>query len=348
MKQIIISDDIKSDVAKLLSKYKGTKKFVIVDSNTQEYCLPLIKEVLDNPKILGIKQGEKNKNIKTIQSLWHSLIKNTADRNSLVINLGGGLLCDVGGFAAATFKRGINYINIPTTLLAQVDASTGGKTGINYDHYKNEIGSFHNPIKTIISNTFLRTLDKKNILSGFAEMFKHSIIADENYYNELKNFDLENINYSSFTKLIKKSIEIKTKIVEQDFKEENIRKSLNLGHTLGHAFESFFTKMSVNILHGEAVAMGIVCEAYLSNKIINMPRAEFDDICEFIKQNFTLYKIKKNYYERIYKIIIQDKKNIDGKINTTLINNIGRTKINNFINKNDVFECLEFYRNFAN
>ncbi|MCC6690576.1 MAG: 3-dehydroquinate synthase, partial [Bacteroidia bacterium] len=248
------------------TEYKKSIFFILVDQNTIVHCLPyLIAEVksLKNAEIIEIESGEQNKNIKVCIELWKVLGEYQANRKSVIINLGGGVICDIGGFVASTFKRGIEFINIPTTLLAQVDASVGGKTGIDFNNFKNEIGVFNNPSAVIVNPYFLKTLSKKEYLSGFAEIIKHALIADLAYWEKILKTELS--DEVGIAELVKQSIAIKRKVVESDPHEKGLRKILNFGHTIGHALESYFLEKNESIvLHGEAVAAGMICEAYLS------------------------------------------------------------------------------------
>ena len=263
---IVFSQHVGSELRKIVEKYPEGKMFLLTDRTAAGYCLPIVQSVLDefNIKQIAIPSGEENKTIQSVGLVWDFLSNNGADRKSLLINIGGGMLTDLGGFAASTFKRGLDFINIPTTLLAQVDASLGGKTGFNFNGLKNEIGVFMEPNSVIINTNFLKTIDHQNFLSGYAEMLKHGLIKSREHWQELLAYDLEIINYDALQEIIAHSVAIKEWHVLNDLTEQNIRKALNFGHTIGHAFESYAMKTGRPILHGYAVVYGMIAELYLS------------------------------------------------------------------------------------
>jgi 3-dehydroquinate synthase len=330
----------------IFSQFTDKKTFILVDENTEKYCLPEIEKYLpSNFYLIKIKSGERKKNIESVKYIWRTLSRQGADRKSLLINLGGGVIGDMGGFAASTFKRGISFINIPTTLLAQVDASVGGKTGFDFMGLKNEIGCFNAPEKVIIYPQFLKTLDEENILSGFAEMIKHALIHDSNHYQKLKSFDIRsnNFDYDELLKLIKQSVNIKSYFVESDPYEKNIRKALNFGHTFGHAFESYFLATDKELLHGKAVAFGMIFDAFLSNKKCMFPIESLFDITEFITHLYGKLKFTKNDYEKLFALMQHDKKNEQQQVNFTLLSAIGEVKINQTADKSEIFEAFDYY-----
>ena len=342
---IIFTNKI-SELELLFESYTNNKTFILVDENTREHCYPLVKEYLPkNCTLINIKSGEENKTIDSIKIIWESLSKNGADRKSLLINLGGGVIGDMGGFAASTFKRGIDFINIPTTLLSQVDASVGGKTGFDFLGLKNEIGCFNAPKTVVIYTNFLKTLDADNIISGFAEMIKHALIFDAEHYEKLKEQDLnkEKLDYDKLLNLIKKSVEIKEYFVKTDPFEANIRKALNFGHTFGHAIESYFLNTDKELLHGKAVAFGIIFELFLSNKKCNFPLNVLIDISKYITSIYGKLEFKKDNYEAFYELMQHDKKNDAAGINFTLLSEIGKFEINQNATKQEVFEAFDFY-----
>ncbi|MDD5570098.1 MAG: 3-dehydroquinate synthase [Bacteroidales bacterium] len=341
---IFIGENIFPELENFLEKYSSKKIFILVDENTGKHCLPLLIariKFLKSAKILKIKSGEKRKNIKICKTLWDKLIFSNADRNSLLINLGGGVITDLGGFTASTFKRGIGFIHLPTTLLSMVDASIGGKTAVNLDNIKNQIGIFGNPKAIFINPAFLITLDKRELISGYAEIIKHALICDKEYLKTLKSTGVKDADWNF---IIKKSVEIKSKIVKLDPKENNIRKALNFGHTIGHAFESYSLENDKNpLLHGEAIAAGMICEAYLSAKILKLKEKELNEIISVISPVFRQYK---NFeIKRLIELMHFDKKNVNKKINFTLIPEIGKYKIDNEIEENLISESLNFYKN---
>ncbi len=343
--KIYISTDIQPILNNTLNEYPGKKIFVLVDENTKLHCLPRIKPFIKPPSyiLIEIKSGEQNKSLKELEKVWHVFTENGANRSSLLINLGGGIIGDLGGFAASTFKRGMDFINIPTTLLSQVDASVGGKTGVNFLGLKNEIGVFNHPKHVIIDSSFIRTLDKGNILSGWAEMLKHALISDEKDWKNLILHDIKQTGYKELNQLIARSINIKNHFVEGDPQEKGIRKALNFGHTFGHAFESLFMATSNEVLHGEAVAHGIICEVYLSNKVCGFPLGKMDRIVKYMIQAYPKLNISEPNFERLFNLMKHDKKNEGININFTLLEDFGKLKINTNCCKEDIFETLNWY-----
>ncbi len=342
----ILTNDIAQELSRSLQKKTYDNVFILTDENTQNSCYPILNKhnALDNAIPIVIAASDNNKNIDTLTTVWKALSENGGSRQSLLINLGGGMVTDLGGFAASTFKRGINYYNIPTTLLAMVDASMGGKTGINFLGLKNEIGVFNPPAEVWIHTPFLKTLDRENILSGYAEMLKHGLISTEQHWNSLLAFDLDRLDYSLLQQLIGESIQTKENIVAQDPFEKSIRKALNLGHTIGHAFESLALKENRAILHGYAVAWGLVCEIYLSHIQLQFPQNKLQQLLYFIKNNYGGFRFTCHDYETLYELMLHDKKNKGGIINFTLLKDIGEIEINQTTNKNRIFECFDFYR----
>ncbi|MFR9166915.1 MAG: 3-dehydroquinate synthase [Dysgonomonas sp.] len=348
--RIIKTTDISEDLRKEIQRMPYDKLFVLTDTNTEKVCLPLLKDVKEikvADKIV-IKQGDDNKNIDALMPVWKYLSDNYATRNSLVVNLGGGMLTDLGGFACSTFKRGVRFINIPTTLLGAVDAAVGGKTGINFNGLKNEIGAFAAAESVIVDSNFFRTLDHSNFLSGYAEMLKHSLIDTEKEWIKIMNFDVDNINYVNLLELVIDSISIKERIVKQDPFEKNIRKALNLGHTVGHAFESLSYEIKHPLAHGYAVAWGIVCELYLSHKLCGFPKDKLIQTVHFIKENYGYFPFSCDEYEELYALMKHDKKNESSdKINFTLLHNIGEIASNQTTTKDNIFESIDFLRESA-
>ena len=346
MQEIIKSNHIVSDLEKVIQGIHHDKRFVLTDEHTSTYCFPLIasSELIRTAKQIIIPAGDINKNIENLSWVWKQLTENGATRHSLLINLGGGMVTDLGGFAAATFKRGIKYINIPTTLLGAVDAAVGGKTGINFEGYKNEIGAFYPAEYVLISSKFFRTLDKKDILSGFAEMIKHSLIHSQTDWEKVLSFPFDLIDFEELNELVFRSVSIKEHIVEKDPCEKDIRKALNLGHTIGHAFESFAIDNKKPILHGYAVAWGLIAELYLSHRLCDFPKDKLLKTIHFIEKHYRAFPITCNDYETLYEIMTHDKKNEGDIVNFTLLSDIGNVKINQTADKKLIFEALDFYR----
>ncbi|WP_396218494.1 3-dehydroquinate synthase [Flavobacterium sp.] len=323
-----------------------SKIFVLVDENTNEHCLPYFLANLPTEieiEIIEIEAGEENKNIYTCIDLWHTLIELDADRKSIMINLGGGVITDIGGFVASTYKRGIDFVNIPTTLLAMVDASVGGKTGVDLGSLKNQIGVINEPKSVIVISKFLETLPTNQMRSGLAEMLKHGLIYDKTYWDKLKH--LNNLNTDDLDVLIKQSIEIKNKIVSQDLKEIGIRKALNFGHTLGHAIESYFLESEdkKQLLHGEAIAIGMILESYLSYKLELISKDSYAEIKYIITDVFEKISFNDTDIQNILDLLIFDKKNEFGNIQFTLLNKIGESKINQTVDKPLILLAFEDY-----
>jgi 3-dehydroquinate synthase len=334
-----------TEVAKFVEQGGYSRFFILTDENTAKYCLPLLREKLgdtENFDIIEINAGEESKDIDFCIGVWKMLIDFGADRQSLLINLGGGVISDLGGFAASTFKRGIDFVHVPTTLLSQVDASVGGKTGIDIDSIKNIIGTFTQPKAVFIEYDFLKSLPARQILSGTAEMLKHGLICDASYWNLLKASDLENPT----AELVYISVGIKNKVVMEDPHEKNIRKSLNFGHTIGHAVETYSLINDENPLsHGEAIAIGMICESYLSHKKTGLSAAELAEITEVLMSLYPRYELKTSYNETLLGYMQKDKKNQNGKINCTLLNAIGQFNIDNICTAEELFAGLDYYSN---
>lgn len=329
----------------IFSQIQPDAIFVLTDENTHKFCLPLLKHDLQNVdyKEIIIAAGDNHKNVKTLTDIWQFFAENYASKKSLLLNVGGGMVCDIGGFAAATFKRGMPFVNIPTTLLAAVDASFGGKTGINFNGIKNEIGIVVQPEQTLFNTIFFRTLDKENLLSGFAEMIKHSLLSSYELLEETLNFDIDKFDITELEPLMKNNIIFKQNIINQDFKEHDVRKILNFGHTFGHGFETFFAETKP-VLHGCAIAWGIICELYLSLLKLNFPKDILLKINYLIKTNYGKPEILRKNYDTLYKIMLHDKKNSAQAINFVLLTDVGQPKIDCRATKNEIFECLDFLR----
>ncbi len=340
------SGDLGVDLGIILSRIKHDKLFVLTDQNTAKLCLPLLANIpaIKNAGQIVIPANDTNKTLENLAHIWKFLTENGATRHSLLINLGGGMITDIGGFAAATFKRGIKYINIPTTLLGAVDAAVGGKTGINFEGFKNEIGAFYPAERVFISSHFFSTLNREDILSGFAEMLKHALIHSETEWEKLLFFDAGNVDYDWLTEAVFRSVSIKEHIVEKDPYEHDIRKALNLGHTIGHAFESFALETEKTVLHGYTVAWGLISELYLSHRVFGFPKEKLQKTVRFIYQNYSALPIDCDDYEHLYEIMKHDKKNQSATINFTLLADIGDIKINQTVDKDLVFQSLDFYR----
>ncbi|MBF0761164.1 3-dehydroquinate synthase [Dysgonomonas mossii] len=346
MQKVIKSTDLNRDLSDILSRLSFDKLFLLTDENTERLCYPLVK---DNTQIakagkIIIKAGDDNKNIETLSSIWKYLSENGATRHSLLINLGGGMLTDIGGFAAANFKRGIKCINIPTTLLGAVDAAVGGKTGINFNGLKNEIGAFAPAETVLIDSAFFKSLDHQNFLSGYAEMIKHGLIDSDKEWQATMSFDTEEIDYEKLKQLVVDSVGVKERIVEIDPFEKGIRKALNLGHTIGHAFESMSYELNKPVQHGYAVAWGIICELYLSHRFCGFPKEKMYKTIYFIKDNYHGFYFDCDHYERLYEYMKHDKKNESDTVNFTFLSDVGKIEINQTASKEDIFDAIDFLR----
>jgi 3-dehydroquinate synthase len=332
-----------SPLKNIIARHNYSKIFVFADTNTSALCIPIFREFLDELEdfdIIETDPGEENKNIDFCIGIWKTLLDFGADRKCLMINLGGGVITDMGGFVASTYKRGVDFINIPTTLLSQVDASVGGKTGIDIDNVKNMVGTFSLPKAVFIEHTFLTTLSKRELLSGFAEMIKHGLIADADYYKRLKNSDYQHIEPQA----IYRSVQIKNEVVTEDPLEKGLRKILNFGHTIGHAIETFaLTHDKKPLTHGEAIAIGMICEAFLSAKYCNLSENELKDISTYVCSIYPKYNIKEKSFKALLTLMESDKKNEDGQIMFSLLDKIGKCSFNCRVTTADILNSLAYY-----
>ena len=343
--KVVMSQNLEEALTAAIATCEKDRIFILADETTQQLCLPLVEgfACLNGAQHITIGATDTHKTLDSLSHVWEALGEGGATRHSLLINIGGGMVTDLGGFAASTFKRGINYINIPTTLLSMVDASVGGKTGINFRGLKNEIGVFNNAETVILDTQFLKTLDQDNILSGYAEMLKHGLISDEKMWAELLNYDLRMKNLESLQRMVAESVAVKQRIVTEDPTEQGIRKALNLGHTAGHAFESFALSKQP-ILHGYAVAFGLICELYLSCIKTGFPTDKMHQTVSFIHEHYGKMDITCDDYPQLLEFMTHDKKNVAGVINFTLLGGIGDIRINQYATKDEIYEALDFYR----
>ena len=369
MPPIYFETEAAAELQKLIQQIENQERklFILCDENTRLHCLPKLKELVALPffELLTVPSGENSKTIATATSLWEQLSVKGADKGSVLLCLGGGVITDLGGFVAATFKRGIDCIFVPTTLMAQVDAAIGGKNALNLGSAKNQIGTFYHPKAIFVFTQFLQMLPEKEMLSAYAEMLKHGLIADKDYWEELKNTSpqpspKEREKLPSFggvgggdfggevqtrndnlLKHIKKSVEIKTAICLQDEKEANIRKKLNFGHTVGHALEAFFLSKNTPLSHGEAVAMGIVAESYLSWQAGLLDKDSLSEIVSCFREKFVFPQLDKNNFPDIIRFMASDKKRINENFNFTFLNQIGSAVINQQAREEAVGEALE-------
>lgn len=346
MQKTIISRDIRKSIEEAAKWDSYDHVFVLTDETTNKRCLApaMESEIIRQAKIITIKATDTNKSLDSLAHVWKELSDNGCTRHSCLVNLGGGMVTDLGGFAASTFKRGIDFVNIPTTLLAMVDASAGGKTGINFNGLKNEIGVFNEAVSVIIDTVFLKTLSHENLLSGYAEMLKHSILDGYGMWKEHVGFSLEEPDYGTLLAMIEESVNVKQRIVAEDPHEKGIRKALNLGHTIGHAIESMSIESGKPLPHGYAVAYGIICELYISCAETGFPTKAMRQTARFIYDNYGHWDFPCNDYEKLYRLMLHDKKNVGGKINFTLMADIGKIEINKTASKELIFEALDFFR----
>lgn len=333
-------DDIGLSLKGFFAKHQYSKVAVLVDENTLRHCYPIISREIPDHLLIEIQSGEVNKTLLTCEKIWTALTENHFDRKSLLINLGGGVIGDMGGFCAVTYKRGIDFINIPTTLLAAVDANIGGKLGIDFKGFKNHLGFFQDPNEVFIDPVFLNSLDERELRSGFAEVIKHGLIIDKDYFNEVMK---DGLNQSNWNAVIAHSVHIKNEVVTKDPREKGLRKILNFGHTVGHAIESFYLDSDNHLLHGEAIAIGMICEAYLSSKLLGMADAELKIITNSIKQTYPNLNIYKGDFTSIIKLMYQDKKNVNSFLNHSLLYEIGRAGYDVAVDEKDVMDSLFYY-----
>lgn len=340
IKGVRLSADIETDLSKAIFNSGADKVFFLFDENTRRCCQPFLNlkpEYNNSSSILVLSSGEENKNLDQVMRVWDFFEEGGAGRNSLLITVGGGMLTDLGGFAACTFKRGMSFVNVPTTLLAMVDASVGGKTGINYRGLKNEIGVIRQPDEVIIYAPFLASLDQDNFISGFAEMLKAALIKDEGLWTELVKYDLNSRNISDLVPLIWRSVEIKNDIVVIDPEEKSDRRALNFGHTFAHAFESFFLRKDSHLHHGFAVAFGMIFESLLSVLHLGLQKKEYLEIRKVLKSIYGSIPFEQGDIEQLIHFMRSDKKNDNDRINFTMLERIGQYRVNNYV-KEDIIE----------
>ncbi|MGV3763900.1 3-dehydroquinate synthase [Parapedobacter sp.] len=339
----VFFDNTLAALDNFLQTHHYSSVFILTDRNTSAHCLPVLQAAVSSLwgcDIIEVDPGEENKNIDFCVGIWKMMLDFGADRQSLLINLGGGVVTDMGGFAASTFKRGIDFVQVPTTLLSQVDASVGGKTGVDMDHVKNIIGTFTQPKAVFIATQFLETLANRQLVSGFAEVIKHGLIADRAFYESVKvkgvAMDLEDIKHS---------VAIKNNVVTQDPHEKGLRKILNFGHTIGHAIEGYsLTHDNDPLLHGEAIAVGMICEAYLARRLNGLGEAALADIIHTFRQYFPDYRYETGIYGQLITLMKNDKKNAGDRIGFALLNDIGACDVDVFVAEDVIKESLDFYR----
>ena len=339
MSQIII-DDINSSLKQFFTDPTYSKVAVLVDEHTKQHCYPIVQNSFPEHLLIEIKSGEIHKNLDTCQHIWQQFTDAGFDRKGLLVNLGGGVIGDMGGFCAVTYKRGIDFINIPTTLLAAVDANVGGKLGIDFQGFKNHLGFFQDPKAVFIDPIFLNTLSNKELRSGFAEVIKHGLITDKDYFNQVGKKGCEQDNWHA---VIAHSVEIKNGVVKADPKEAGLRKILNFGHTIGHAIESFYLDSDNHLLHGEAIAIGMICEAHVSKKLLGLDVDQLKEISSTILAIYPDLTIEKKDFTSIIKLMYQDKKNVNNFLNHSLLYEIGKASYDIAVDEKDVMDALFYY-----
>lgn len=338
---IVVSNEPVKDLQNLFLKKKYSNLAVLVDENTRRHCLPLVEPALQNHFIIEVKSGEGEKNIQTSVIIWQAMTDHALDRHACLIVLGGGVLGDMGGFCAATYKRGIDFILIPTTLLAQVDASIGGKLGIDFNHLKNHIGVFQKPTLTLLYHGFLQTLPDTELRSGFAEVIKHTLISDALMW---KRIIQKNLKDQDWDVLIQHSVTFKARVTAEDPKENGLRKILNAGHTIGHALESYLLAKGNRVLHGEAIAAGLITEGYLAAKTGLLHEEALQSIIKYLLEVYGKINIEGAELNDIAQLTLQDKKNKGNKIMCVFLDGIGKAKWDCEISLASIAEALSFYR----
>ena len=340
----VVFDNELNELQAFLIDHDYSQLLILVDRNTNDHCLPVLQAAIPDIvdyDVIEVDPGEENKNIDFCIGVWKTMLDFGADRKALMVNLGGGVVTDMGGFAASTYKRGIDFLNVPTTLLSQVDASVGGKTGIDLDNVKNIIGTFSQPKAVFISNKFLETLDDRQVLSGFAEIVKHGLIKDRELFDRCKSVQLPVIP----NELVYDSVIIKNNVVIEDPTEKGLRKILNFGHTIGHAIEGYSLVNDINpLLHGEGIAIGMICEAYLSYKFNNLDKSELDEITAYLWSIYPKYQLNTEMYPELLDLMKNDKKNEGNKLGFALLRSIGDCHFNKFIEEDAIIESLDFYK----
>ncbi len=346
--ELIFTNEVAKAIDNITANNRQAKVFVLTDTNTSRLVLPRLSQTsqsIANATTITISAGDINKNLESLSHIWEQLCNNGATRKSILINIGGGVITDIGGFAGATFKRGIKFINVPTTLLSAVDAAVGGKTGINFNGLKNEIGAFHEASSVIISTLFFDTLPQEELLSGYAEMLKHGLISDKDTYNRLLNFDITISNPEKLLTLLEESVNVKKRIVTEDPTEKGIRRALNLGHTAGHAFESMALQRMSPIPHGFAVAWGLVVELILSHLKLGFPSNELQRISTYIHTRYGAYAITCDDYPALLNFMHHDKKNENTtEINFTLLEDVGKIHIDRTCSEDGIKNAMDIYR----
>jgi 3-dehydroquinate synthase len=350
MKQeLYFSNEVASTIEEVVAQINPSKIFVLVDTNTAYFVLPQLQQtsqIIANAKVITIPAGDLNKNLESLSLVWRELTLESASRSSLLINVGGGVVCDLGGFAAATYKRGIHCVNIPTTLLAAVDAAVGGKTAVNFQGLKNQIGVFREPDAVIISSIFFKTLNQHEILSGYAEMIKHALLKSEKEFARVMKFSpIDSLNNNDeYLEMLRDNVAIKADVVKKDPTEKGLRKALNLGHTAGHALEELSLERKNPIAHGYAVAWGLVIDAVLSSMLFNFSSDTLHTLANFVKENYGAYDISCKDYPHLIELMRQDKKNPDADhITFSLLKAPGKLELDAVATSEQISAALDIF-----
>lgn len=343
MDPIIFTTEAKHALLRVLTQLTFSNLVVLTDENTRSLCLPILSSILpEDTTFISVRSGEVQKNLDTCTEIWSKMTDAALDRKALMLNLGGGVITDMGGFCASIYKRGIRFINMPTTLLSQVDASVGGKLGVDFNGLKNHLGVFNEPVTVIIAHEFLKTLPQAELRSGYAEILKHGLIRDKAYFEKLKS---ENWEAQDWETLIMHSVGIKKAVVEADPKEAGLRKILNFGHTIGHAFESYFLDSENHLLHGEAIALGMICEGFLSFQKIGFSFEELDQLTKILLQIYGKVEFSETQLAPILDLCLQDKKNEGSTLLFSLLNSIGDCDFNIPVNREEIRDAILYYQN---
>lgn len=342
---LIFTNDVAGAIDTFAGTYSPTKVFVIVDYNTSAFVLPRLQaesETISGATVITVKAGDMNKNLDSLQTIWRGLAAGGCTRRSLIVNLGGGVVTDMGAFAAATFKRGVTFINVPTTLLGAVDASVGGKTGINWGGFKNQIGTFADAALVVVSTTFFNTLNTEELRSGYAEMLKHALLESQTMLDEILACNVTDIDPDALLELLEKSVGVKKKIVDADPTEKSLRRVLNLGHTAGHAFESLALERKSPIPHGYAVAWGLIPALVLSHTRLGFPSATLHTVAAYVRENYGTFSFSCKDYPALLSYMAGDKKNdAQGRVNFTLLRAVGEPVIDNILDAKEIETALD-------
>ena len=341
---VIFTNSVHDALAAALDVLQPASVVVLVDENTRRHVLPQLEPGAECVTVMTIPADEEHKTLHTAASVWHHLQESSATRRTVMVNVGGGVVTDLGGFCASTFKRGISFINVPTTLLAAVDASVGGKTGVDFGGLKNEVGTFALPAHVIISTCFFNTLPERELLSGFAEMLKHAMLTGADEVDTLLDLNPCAINWQDHLPMVEASVGVKQRIVEQDPHERGMRRALNLGHTVGHAFESFALQQGRPLSHGHAVACGLVAEAVLSHMVLGFKSSCLYHLAQAVRGLYDPIPLTCDDYPALLKLMKHDKKSHHGELNCTLLRAYGDVAVGVTVDNAGMEAALDIYR----